>query len=179
MNRLLLYNRLTLNTTVFSNKIFNKLIERPIENIIIKSQVGENSINGFEGSIKLHELFSSFNASLGYTGVEISNPLIYTYKPDVKLNFRLDYQSISGLYFNSTFFYDGHSTALYYDDNNTLQKETISPFFDLDFSAGYRFGLKKFKLNFQVAGYNILDNSSYKFYYLKKRFLQGSLGITY
>jgi outer membrane cobalamin receptor len=173
------YNRLTINTAFFSNRIFNKLIERPIQNIIIKNQIGENTINGFESSIVLHEVLSNFNLSLGYLGLDISNPLIYTYKPEVKFNFRMNYQSLSGIYFNSTYFYEGHSTALYYDDYNIIQEETISPFFDVDLSLGYRFKINKVKLNLQIAGYNILDNSSYKFYYLKKRFVQGSVGITY
>ena len=51
----------------------------------------------------------------------------------------------------------------------------IDPFYDLDLSIGYRFRLSGIRWNLQAAGYNILDNSGFQYYLLKKQYFQVSL----
>jgi len=44
---------------------------------------------------------------------------------------------------------------------------------------GYQLVLSYFKIKIFASGYNILDNAGYRFYNLKKRFLQIGIGIKY
>jgi hypothetical protein len=91
----------------------------------------------------------------------------------------VDYASRWGLYILGRYFYEGESSAWYYDAENQFQSQRISPFFDFDISIGYKFTWEKLKIHMQAAGYNILDNSGYRYYYLKKRYLHGSISIQY
>jgi len=86
---------------------------------------------------------------------------------------------VSGLYFRSVFFREGRSTAWFYDEADEFTTEFIASFYDIDASIGYRFRISKVLLDLQAAGYNVLDNSGYKYYTLKKRFIQVSLALLY
>ncbi|MEL6821273.1 MAG: hypothetical protein AAFP70_05910, partial [Calditrichota bacterium] len=56
---------------------------------------------------------------------------------------------------------------------------TIDSFYDMDVSVGYRFAVAGTRFNLQAAGYNLLDNSGFEDFLLKKRFLQVSLSARY
>ena len=108
-----------------------------------------------------------------------SDPFLYPFKPDINLTIQLEYFPAFGFYFRTAYFYEGKSTAWYYDVDDEFQTDTVPGSFDFDISAGYQLKLSSLILNFQLAGYNVLDNSGYKYYMLKKRFLQASLTIRY
>ena len=111
--------------------------------------------------------------------MNISDPFLYPYKPDKNYSLQLDISALNGFYFHSAYFYEGKSIAWFYNQDNDLETEEITPFFDIDVSVGYRFQISKFLFNMQISGYNILDNSGYKYYSLKKRFLQASFSVKY
>ena len=67
----------------------------------------------------------------------------------------------------------------FYNQNDEFTTEFIAPYYDLDVSVGFRFRAADIRFELQASGYNILDNSGYKYYTLKKRFLQVSLALLY
>jgi outer membrane receptor protein involved in Fe transport len=175
-----LYNNLEFSWGLFSRTVYNSLIKRPFDDLIAKVQQGRNKTFGVETSIKLNDLFRYFKLSAAFIYLDIENQLLYAYKPDKNASIKLGYISHFGLYFSTTYFYEGQSLAWYYDFDNEVQTETIEPYEDMDVSIGFRrrfFNTLEF--DFQVSGYNIFDNSGFKYYYLKKRCLQASLAIKY
>lgn len=83
------------------------------------------------------------------------------------------------VHFTSVYFYEGKSYAWYLDTDGELQTHRIAPHFDIDVSLGYHFDIDRIKTNLQISGYNLLDNAGYQYYYLKKRYIQASLVISY
>lgn len=173
------FNQADFKSSFFTSRIYNKIIERPLEGVIIKTQLGENFTNGFETSLKLNELFSDYEFRIAYTVLQVDEPLLYAYKPKSKLSTQLSYFNREGFYFTAAYFHEGESNAIYYDQFNNLRYEEIDPFFDFDLIFGYRIRIGNFKTDFQLAAYNLLDNSGYLYYYLKKRFLQAGVSIHY
>ena len=92
---------------------------------------------------------------------------------------QIDYFPMYGLYFRAVYFYEGKSTAWYYDVNDQFQTEQVPNFYDFDVLIGYKLQMAGMIFNLQLAGYNILDKSGYRYYALKKRFVQGSLTIRF
>ncbi len=175
----LLYETLKIKIAFFTKTIKNRLLKRPFDELIFESQEGENTTRGYESSIGLEQFLNNFSINVSHIWLRISNPLLYAYKPKFKFKLQVDYASRWGLYILGRYFYEGESSAWYYDAENLFQSQRISPFFDFDISIGYKFNLMKLKIHLQAAGYNILDNSGYRYYYLKKRYLQGSISIQY
>lgn len=167
---------------VFRNTIVNKLIRLPTDPSVVLSQIGRNVTSGLEASLKLeHFLMPHLNFIGTATLLNISEPLLYPFKPEGGYSATLDFAATRGLYFHSTIFYEGQSIGLFPgdDDPNDLKSEFVPAFYDVDASIGYRFRLGNVKLNLQAAGFNILDNSGYQFYLLKKQFFQFSLSARY
>ena len=184
-------HRIQASLAIFHSTIYNKILKRPQGGQIYQTQIGRNTTKGLEVSTKLDGLFKYFDVSASFTGLNIGNPLFYEYKPEKSYNFRLDYLSRFGLYITAIYSFEGKSYAWYFDltKQNTesgseyepLQPLTheIPPFYDFDVSLGYRFKLGKVKCNLQIAGYNIMDNAGFKYYYLKKQYFQISLAVQY
>ena len=145
------------------------------------SQVGRNVTVGVEASLKFNRVLNVFDVLANATYLDIERPSLYPFKPQSMLSLQLNYNARWGGYFTSTYFYEGESQGYIQDvaANNAnaagLSEVTIDPFFDVDVSVGYRFRLGGVRWNLQAAGYNILDNSGFQFYLLKKQYFQVSL----
>jgi outer membrane cobalamin receptor len=173
------FRSIDLGFAYFNNIFYNKLLTRPFDNLISIAQQGRNETRGIELSFALNQIWHYLYFSASYLALNISDPFLYPYKPDKNYSVQLDFRARTGFYFHSSFFYEGTSTTWYYNSENVLITEFIEPFFDMDLSAGYRFNIDRLQLNLQMSGYNILDNSGYKYYTLKKQFLQVSLAVKY
>lgn len=176
----LLYHDLEYSIGAFSRTIFNSIIRRPFDDLIADVQQGRSYTRGVETNLKLNGLLKHFNLGASYIYLDIENPLLYAYKPNKNASLSLNYYSRFGFYLTSTYFYEGKSLAWYYDQDNNIKKETIEPFEDLDLSIGLK---RKFfnsiEIDMQLSGYNVFDNSKFKYYYLKKRYVQASFAIRY
>lgn len=168
-----------ISTAYFSGTSYNKILKRPFDDVIVQSQIGRNTTNGVEGSIKFESILSRLNFTASYINLDIENPLLYEYKPAKNYNFQLEYAEPWGLYSTLIYFYDGESYAWYYDSNSILTTDKIDKSWDIDATFGYRFQLFGLEINAHIAGYNLLDNSGYDYFYLKKRNLQAGLSIKY
>ncbi len=173
------YGEADVSASVFSRTIYNKILTRPFDDYIASIQSGRNITRGVETSVKINDIFSRFNLSLAYVYLDISNPLVYAYKPDQNFNASFSYVSPLGIYFVSSYFYEGKSLAWYYDVYNQFQTQEITPFQDIDASIGIKLPFHTVIFDLQFSGYNILDNAGFKYYYLRKRYFQMSLGIRY
>jgi outer membrane receptor protein involved in Fe transport len=174
-----IYRRLDLSLSLFTTTIINKLLTWPFDDFIANVQIGRNVTRGIETSFKFNEILKRFHLNVAYVQLDITNPLLYAYKPDKNFSAHLQYGSNVGLYFTSTFFYEGESLAWFYDDLNNIQTEKISPFYDMDISIGIRIPLRLAEADLQFSGHNIFDNSGFKYYYLKKRYLQFAMSLRY
>ncbi len=174
-----IYSSLDFVFALFNNTFYNKLLTRPSDSQISAAQLGRNETKGVEFSVAMDGLWHYFSLSAFLMNLNISDPFLYPYKPDRNYSLRLDFTSLAGFYFHTSYFYEGNSTAWYYDQNNVFQSEIIAPFYDFDVSFGYRIRVSKVLLNLQFSGYNILDNSEYRDYTLKKRFIQASFSVRY
>lgn len=173
------YEDLKVDMSFFSRKVRNKLIKRPFDEQIYESQNGNNHTLGYEALIRINKIINNFTCSVSHLWLSVTNPLLYSYKPKIQYNFQIDYFSLWGGYLTTRYFYEGESIAWYYDNENQFATQRISPFFDFDVSIGYKFRIKNIEINWQAAGYNILDNSRYLYYYLKKRYLHTGISIKY
>jgi outer membrane receptor protein involved in Fe transport len=174
-----IYRRLDLSLSLFTTTMFNKILTQPFDDFIANVQIGRNVTRGIEASLKFNEIFRHFHINIAYVQLDITNPLLYAYKPDKNFSAHLQYSSKLGLYLTTTFFYEGKSLAWFYDTENNIQTENISPFYDMDISIGIRIPVQTADVDLQFSGHNIFDNSGFKYYYLKKRYLQFSLSVRY
>lgn len=173
------YKDIDFQIAYFSSEISNKILKRPLEDVIIETQLGVNYTNGFETMVKWNDLWHHWSFSAAYGYFDVSNPLVYAYKPDEKYSLQIDYHNIDGFYALGLFYHEGKSIAWDYNDLNQFVTAEVPPFYDIDISLGYQFILSYFKMKVFASGYNILDNAGYRFYNLKKRFLQVGIGIKY
>lgn len=178
----LFFRKLNFSAAFFRNTIVNKLIRLPSDPSVVLSQIGRNVTAGVEASLKLEDVwFPRLNLLGSANYLDISEPFLYPFKPEGMLSLSLDYHTDTGFYLNSTFFLEGKSTGLFAgpEDPNDFVTEFVPSYFDVDAVVGYRFWLGGFKLNLQAAGYNILDNSGYQFYLLRKQFFQLAVSARY
>jgi outer membrane cobalamin receptor len=173
------YRQFDFSVSAFTRSIYNKILTRPFDDIIATVQTGRNLTRGVETSFQFYDIFNRFSLSGAYVYLDISNPLAYAYKPDQNLSATLSYVSPLGIYLVSTYFYEGKSIAWYYNAANEFQTQEITPFHDMDVSVGMKIPFHSVQIDIQFAGYNIFDNAGFKYYYLRKRFLQASMGIRY
>ncbi len=174
-----IYQNAELSFSLFTRTVHNKLLRRPFDDIIATTQLGRSVTRGLESAVNLNGLFNRASLSLSYIQLDITDPLIYAYKPDKKLSLHLLYNSSLGIYMTTTAFYEGKSIGWFYDTRDNLQTLEISPFADMDVSFGAKIRIRNIDFDLQFSGHNILDNSSFTYYYLKKRYLQLSLSFTY
>jgi len=174
-----LYKNLSAHVALFSNTVYNKILRRPFDFQTFYYQTGRNVTRGVEASIKLHQVLNYFGLKLDYTGLDISDPLFYPFKPDQNFGAQLDFSLPVGFYFTGRYFYQGKSIAWYLNQEGAIQTQTIQEYNDIDISIGYRFHIKNIELTLQTAGYNLLDSSGFQYYYLNKRYLQVALSIKY
>ena len=174
-----LVEQIDMAAAYFVNITYNKILKRPFGEEIVQTQTGRNTTKGYEASVKFFQLNKDLTMTVAYTNLNIDNPLLYEYKPEDNLNLQLEYVSPFGFHINSIFFYEGKSYAWYLDAENELITHRIKGSYDLDLSIGYRLNFLGLGYEFHLAGYNILDNSEYDYYYLKKRYLQASFAIKY
>jgi outer membrane receptor protein involved in Fe transport len=168
-----------IKVSVFTRSIYNKLITRPFDDMVALPETGRSLVSGLEGSLEVKEIFDRLALGVAAIKMKISNPLLYAYKPRENFSTHLSWTAPYGAYFLATFFYEGESIAWYYDMENNFRTETINPFYDMDISVGWNIPVMKHQLELQFSGYNIFDNAGFKYYYLKKKYLQVSLGIRY
>jgi outer membrane receptor protein involved in Fe transport len=168
-----------INLAYFYSTSYNKILKRPFGDVIAQSQIGHNTTKGIEGSIKFESILNRMSFTASYINLDIENRLLYEYKPERNYNFQLEYAQPKGLYCTLIYFFDGKSYAWYYDNNNQLTTDKIDECWDLDASIGYRLNIFGLEFNLHIAGYNLLDNSGYDYFYLKKRNLQAGLSIKY
>jgi outer membrane receptor protein involved in Fe transport len=173
------YKQMELDLAYFSSTVYNKLLRRPFDDLIASEQIGRNLTTGFEASFKFRRMFEYFSLSGGYTTLNIQDPLLYPYKPDERVNAQLGFSHTTGFYLTGRYFYEGKSAAWFYDVNNVFQTVEIAPFYDVDLSVGYKFTVNHLGFDLQFAGYNLLDKAGFRYYYLKKRYLQVSFSIKY
>jgi hypothetical protein len=173
------YKSMEIDVSFFSRTVYNKLLRRPFDNLIAQVPSGRNETKGFEGSIKFNDLLNSFTVSANYMTLDLQNPLPNAFKPEEKVSLNLNFNSRFGLFFYTTFFYEGKSIAWYFDENSEIQTEKFNPFSDMDLSIGFKFPIYNTEVKLHASAYNIFDNSGYRFYYLKKRHLQFSLSFNY
>jgi hypothetical protein len=174
-----IYKQFRFTIALFKNTYYNILLTRPFDNLISAAQQGRNITNGFEAALRFENLWEVLDISAFALNLDISDPFLYAYKPQSSYSVQLDFSVLSGIYFRSIIFYEGKSTAWYYDDADEFQSEYINSYYDVDVSLGYRFRLADVLFDLQTAGYNILDNSGFKYYTLKKRYIQISLSLMY
>ncbi|MEJ2544617.1 MAG: TonB-dependent receptor plug domain-containing protein, partial [Calditrichaceae bacterium] len=171
--------KIEFNLAYFSGTSYNKILKRPFGDAIAQSQIGRNNTKGIEGSVKFENIFNRLNFTASYIDLDIENRLLYEYKPEENYNFQFEYAQPKGLYSTFIYFFDGKSYAWYYDNENQLVTDKIKANWDIDASIGYIFKIYNLELNLHFAGYNLLDNSGYDYFYLKKRNLQAGLSIKY
>ncbi len=178
-----LFRELEANFAVFRNTAVNKLLDRPFEELTILDQVGRNETTGIEGSLIFHNFMSLFTLSGSFTFLDVSNPLLYAFKPENSWSTQLDYVSDFGFYLTATYFFEGQSLAWFPVESTEpglpfdIGTQRVDSAHDMDMSVGYKFALGGLGLSLQAAGYNIFDNSGYRDYLLKKRSFQVSLGV--
>lgn len=169
----------------FRNTVFNKLLESPFDEPAVGDQIGRNVTDGFEGSVTFNQIFRRFQIIAAFTSLEPSNPLVYAFKPQDMVSLFAEYVARSGFYANSTFFYEGKSVAWFPIETNDpdrrfdISVQEFESANDIDVSVGYRFQVNGVHANLQFSGYNLLDNSSYRDYTLKKRTLLFGFGLRY
>jgi outer membrane receptor protein involved in Fe transport len=178
------YQNMEITVSLFSRTIYNKLIKDPFTNIIvINTQLGRNITRGVEGSLSFNGIFNHFTVLGSFMYLDISDPLIYSFKPEQKYSLHLRYNPGSWLYISFTPFYEGKSIGWRYDSvaepADNIDIIEIEPFYDMDFSIGTRIKLQKTELDLQFSGNNIFDNYGFTYYYLKKKYLQVSLAVRY
>ncbi len=173
------YRGAELSFAVFKNTVTNKILRQPFEEIQLAAQTGRNETTGAEISLRFKRLFNRLDVSSSFTGLDISNPRLYPYKSDRNYNIGVEYGASRGLYFSALTFHEGKSTAWFLDENNNIQIDTVPSFNDMDLSVGYRFRIAASEFNLQFTGNNIFDSSGFRFFLLKKRFLQVSLSLRY
>jgi len=166
-----------LSLSFFHNQIYNKILTRPFGDALVQSQIGRNTTRGLEASASLKEIWASLNLTASAMTLDISDKLLYDYKPESSLSLQADYFHPAGFYLTALYFIEGRSYAWYYDQTNQLRTLRIDGNWDVDLSAGYRFRLGGFEFNLQTAGYNLFDNSSFDYYFLRKKFIQVSLSV--
>ncbi|MEJ2537059.1 MAG: TonB-dependent receptor plug domain-containing protein [Calditrichia bacterium] len=174
-----IYRTLDFSLALFTNTVYNKLLTRPFDDLIASVQVGRNQTRGIETSFKFNQLLKWFSLGAAFVKIDVTNPLLYSYKPKENLSINLGFYAPMGLYLTSTFFYEGTSVAWYYDRDYNILTEEISPYNDMDVSCGFKVPFKDAEFDFQVSGYNIFDHSGFKYYYLKKRYVQFSVAMRY
>lgn len=170
-------NQITFLLEIFHHSVYNKLFNRLLERDLAFVQIGRNVSKGFESSLRLNELWKRFFLTFSIIELDISNPLFYSFKPEKNMSMNLNYTSSIGIYFNSTLFHEGSSTAWYIDLNEEIRTEKLNSFYDLDLTLGMKIHILKMELDWQFAGYNIFDHCGYDYYYLKKRYLQVSMAV--
>jgi len=185
----------------FSNTIYNKILRRPLGDAMVQSQIGRNVTRGLEASLKLEHLYDLLDITASYTNLDISNPLLYDYKPAQSLALQMDLITSWGFYFNSIYFHEGRGYAWYFDSQNELQTDRIDPNWDVDVSIGYAFQLRQLGFSVQsgrgesgpaqgvnikglefdidLSCHNVFDNSGFDYYYLRKRFFSVSFSVRY
>jgi len=173
------YKKLVIKAAVFRNHINNKLLSQPFNETVIQAQNGESVTLGFELSSRFFNIWNFGDLSFSGNYINISNPLLYAYKPESSLSLKFDHYNNEGFYFNFSFFHEGESNAWYYDQNYEIIIDRISSFIDMDIAAGYKLLLNKIEMNLKFSGSNVFDSSGYKYYYLKKRYLQIAFSIKY
>ncbi len=176
------FQKLNFSAAFFRNTIVNKLIRMPGDPSVILSQIGRNITTGVEAALQLEDAgFPRLNLLGSVNYLNISEPFLYPFKPEGMLSLSLDYHTDTGFYLNTTFFLEGKSTGLFPgpEDPNDFVTEFVPSYFDVDAVVGYRFRLGGLRLNLQAAGYNILDNSGYQFYLLRKQFFQVAVSARY
>ncbi len=163
----------------FSSTFYNKLLTRPFDDLIARAQIGRSTTKGLEASVKLNRLADIFTVGLAAIKLNIADPYLYPYKPEENYSLQFDLQFAFGFYLHSLSYYQGKSTAWYYDQDDRFVTQELDPFFDIDLSVGYRINFDHLILELQLAGYNILDNSGYTYYTLNKRYFQASFSVRY
>lgn len=165
---------------VFRNVVFNKLVWIPGFGVqqFEQSQIGRNVTKGFEGTLAFNKIARDWDVIATATLLDIEYPSLYPFKPESMFSLQTLYSGDWGGYFSATFFYEGRSTAVILNEfTGEIRSYLLEPFFDIDLSLGYRFRVGRVRLNLQAAGYNMLDNSGFQYYLLKKQFFQVSLAV--
>jgi len=173
------YRALMIDFAWFTSTFYNKLLTRPFDVVIAQAQIGRSTTSGLEGSVRMERLLNIFTLSLSAMKLNIADPYLYPYKPEENYSIQVDLQFGFGVYFHSLSYYQGKSTAWYYDENDQFVTRTLDPFYDIDLSVGYRLKIDPIVLELQLAGYNMLDNSGYTYYTLNKRYFQVSFSVRY
>ncbi|MFQ5584552.1 MAG: TonB-dependent receptor plug domain-containing protein, partial [Calditrichia bacterium] len=174
-----IFRQMDIAIAIFSSTVYNKLLKRPFDDLMASAQTGRNVTRGFEASVKFNRVLNYFQLFAGYTGLNIEDPFLYPYKPDERVSSQLDFSLPVGFYLTQRYFYEGKSSAWFYDLDNNFQTVEITPFYDIDLAFGYRFNISRLNFNLQFAGYNLLDNAGFQYYYLKKRYLQVSFSVKF
>jgi len=178
-----IYQNLETSVSIFTRTTYNKLVRDPITNIVvINNQLGRNITRGIEGSLAFNGIYRNLSLLASLMYLDISDPLIYSFKPEQKYSMNLRYNA-GWFYVTINPFYEGKSVGWQYDSiarpGDDIQIVDIDPFYDLDFSVGTRMKLLNSELDLQFSGNNIFDNYGFTYYYLKKRYLQVSLAVRY
>jgi|GEM_PF-3608136 len=178
------YRSFKSSVAVFRNLIVNKLINRPGDVLTTQLQIGRNVTRGVEAEVSLNQIGDLINLGASFNYLDVSDRLLYAYKPKTGTNLQMDIISDSGLYLTGVWFHEGESIALENQRSMESGEEeiatiTIDSFYDMDVSVGYRFAVAGTRFNLQAAGYNLLDNVGFQDFLLKKRFFQVSLSARY
>lgn len=172
------YQDIDLKFAIFRNVVFNKLVRVPSfgSDQFARSQIGRNLTKGFEASVAMNKFHRAWDFIAAATVLNIEHRSLYPFKPENLFSLQTVYSGNWGGYFSATYFYEGRSEGFVFDERTGIGvTEVIEPFFDIDISVGYKFRVGGVRLNLQAAGYNILDNSGFQFYLLKKQYFQVSL----
>ena len=171
--------RLTIDAAFFWNEVENKVIRQPIDNIMFLIQDGKNNSSGGDFAIRFGDFANIGDVGMSFLFINTSNKLLYAYKPETNFRLWFEFARLAGFYSTATLFHDGISLAWYYDIDNNLITREIPPFWDIDLVVGWKGSIAKLEYNLQLSGRNILDNSEYVDYYLKRRYFQISLSLKY
>jgi len=172
------YQDIDFKFALFRNVVFNKLVRIPSfgSDQFVKDQIGRNVTKGLEASVAMNKFHRDWDLIATATVLDIEHLSLYPFKPENLFSLQTVYSGNWGGYFSATYFYEGRSEGFIFDERTgSGTTEVIDPFFDIDISVGYKFRVSGVRLNLQAAGYNILDNSGFQFYLLKKQYFQISL----
>ena len=172
-------NRVEASAAVFLSITTNKIVRQPLGQEFFQTQTGRNTTTGLEAALRLKRIYQWLDLELSGLALDIDNPLLYPYKPRQRVNLGLDFHPGQSFYLTTRLFYEGSAKAWYFDLARQLRSAQIKSHYDLDLAAGFSLPIQSITLGLQLSGNNILDRSSYAYYYIYKRYWQLSLTLRY
>ncbi len=173
------FRRWTLEFSLYKNLTVNQWIRQPGGGAGVYFQRGRNITRGVEITTRLTDVGGWWSFQAGFTGLRISDPGLYPYKPQTRTFVEVRWRPWHGFFGSLVAYAEGKSTAWFVDYAGELHTATLSAFRDGDVVVGWRGRLGSTQVTAQMAAYNIFDAAGFQQYLLRKRYVLVSLSIQY